>query len=127
MAFNGDYLTGDKMTDLTVANTLIRKNENGLYCLDDLYNASQYQSAKQPRYFLDTIAAIPYRSLHGCTDGVKLSIPYKEYLMVNDGESHGYWANMDVLLGYAEWLSYDFYEYFKKSYDLFLAKVRIEK
>jgi len=95
--------------DLTVANTLIRKNENGLYCLNDLHKASGGLQKDQPRYWLknnrtkDLIAVC--------------STSENPLVVVNGGEMRGTYVSKELVYAYAMWISAEFYHHVIKTYD----------
>jgi hypothetical protein len=98
------------MTDLTVANTLIRKNESGLYCLNDLHKASGGESKNKPQYFMmnkrtkDLIAV--------CSDdGIPSSV------VIKGGENQGTYVCKELVYAYAMWISAEFYHHVIKTYD----------
>jgi hypothetical protein len=100
------------MTDLTVANTLIRKNENGLYCLNDLHKASGGLQNKQPRYFLASKQSKELIAECQIDSEIPLSI-------INTGDKtlHGTYAVKEIVYAYAMWISPKFYHHVIKTYD----------
>jgi len=110
MVFNGDYLTGDKMTDLTVANTLIRKNENGLYCLNDLHKAAGGLSKNKPQYFMMNNRTKDLITV--CSDdGIPSSV------VIKGGDNQGTYVCKELVYAYAMWISAEFYHHVIKTYD----------
>ena len=98
------------MTDLTVANTLIRKNEKGLYCLNDLHKASGGLSNKQPRYFLTNKQTKELIVECQTDSGIPLSV-------IKGGDFQGTYAVKEIVYAYAMWISPKFYHHVIQTYD----------
>ena len=97
------------MTDLTVANTLIRKNESGLYCLNDLHKASGGERKNKPQYFMMNKRTKDLISV--CSDdGIPSSV-------IKGGESQGTYVCKELVYAYAMWISAEFYHHVIKTYD----------
>ena len=101
------------MTDLTVANTLIRKNESGLYCLNDLHKASGGGNSDRPQFWLMTKQAKQYIELLELESGSKNSC----FEVVKGGEDQGTYASKELVYSYAMWISVNFHHAVIKTYD----------
>jgi len=107
------------MTDLTVANTLIRKNENGLYCLNDLHKASGGENKNRIAYWLQT------KQANECiialnSKGGKPPFEQNQSLSVVKGSPEnggGTFACKELVYVYAMWISAEFFLHVIQTYD----------
>lgn len=96
------------MSDLIILEKPIRQ-QNGLYCLNDLHKASGGESRHRPNNWLQnqqTIEFIKYLSSAGIP-AVKEN--QQVIVTVNGGHFRGTYGNRKVALAYATWISPEFF------------------
>lgn len=111
------------MTDLTVANTLIRKNEKGLYCLNDLHKASGGESKNRIAYWLQTKQANECITALNAKDG-KPSFEQNQSLSIVKGSPEnggGTYAVKELVYAYAMWISSEFFLHVIQTYDALMT------
>lgn len=99
------------MNIVLIENTQVRKNENGLYNLNDLYNAALKSGIakrwQRPSQFMKSPSVIQYidevvRMLTG-------TLNKNQIVSINNGgRQQGTWAHELITLRYASWLSPSF-------------------
>jgi hypothetical protein len=106
-------------TELIIANTVIRKSDDGLYCLNDLHKASGGLDKDQPRYWLATnktkeLIAVCEKPLIEQKQVVRKIIGAPEF-------GGGTFATKELVYAYAIWISADFFYHVIKIYDSFVT------
>jgi hypothetical protein len=96
------------MNDLIIIDKIeIRKDDNGLYCLNDLHEASGGEKRHRPAYFLATQQAKELINL--------LSIAEKP--AIESQQKTGTFAKKELVYAYAIWISTEFYLHVIQTYD----------
>jgi len=95
------------MNELVIAGTVIRKSEDGLYCLNDLHKASGDNKKDRPQYWLATKQAKEMVA--------ELSIAGIPAIQVKQGL--GSWVVKELVYSYAMWISAKFAIHVIKTYD----------
>jgi len=95
------------MNELIIADTVIRKSEDGLYCLNDLHKASGDNKKDRPQYWLATKQAKEMVA--------ELSIAGIPAIQVKQGL--GSWVMKELVYSYAMWISAKFAIHVIKTYD----------
>jgi hypothetical protein len=95
------------MTDLMVANTLIRKDSNNLYCLNDLHKASGGANKDKPSRWL--------RSKQ--TQALIFEIEIAQIRAISSVQNIGTFAVKELVYAYAMWISPSFYLHVVRTYD----------
>ena len=111
----GDIFNGEKMNELIIADTVIRKSEDGLYCLNDLHKASGNLDKDQPRYWLATnktkeLIAVCEKPLVEQKQAVRKVTGTPEF-------GGGTFVTKELVYAYAMWISADFFYHVIKTYD----------
>ena len=95
------------MNNLIIADTVIRKSDDGLYCLNDLHKASGDNKKDRPQYWLATKQAKEMVA--------ELSIAGIPAIQVKQGL--GSWVVKELVYSYTMWISAKFAIHVIKTYD----------
>ena len=99
---------------LMIASAMIRQNDEGLYCLNDLHAASGGEQKKRPKYWLENqhttelIAEVE----KGGTSAVRIV----------RGRSGGTYVAKELVYAYAMWLSPKFHLAVIRTYDAMITQ-----
>lgn len=105
------------MNDLVIANTTIRQDDEGRYCLNDLHRASGGEKRHQPSDWLrlaqtqeliDEIASVP--GIPGTDTGNPVSV-------VRGGLQQGTYVCRELVYAYAQWVSPKFHLHVIRTFD----------
>jgi hypothetical protein len=100
------------MNDVIIIDKIeIRKDDNGLYCLNDLHEASGGEKRHRPAYFLDTQQA-KEMILEISDAGFPASV-----LTLKGGDNQGTYARKELIYAYAMWISAKFAVHVIQTYD----------
>lgn len=109
------------MTALIIANTQIRQDQTGRYCLNDLHQASGGESRRRPNYWLELegtkelIGTIMTEAGIPATDaGIPASEPVDT---VRGGYGQGTYVIKELVYAYATWISAEFFLHVIRAYD----------
>lgn len=105
------------MSILTIANTPIRRDDAGRYCLNDLHRAAGGESKHQPAFWLRNAQTQDLiRELGASAD---LQTPLST---VNDGLNNGTYVAKELVYAYAMWISAAFHLKVIRAYDAMVAQ-----
>lgn len=108
------------MTVLMIADTGIRQDAEGRYCLNDLHRASGGENKSRPVYFLDTLGTRSYIEYLNSRDPDCLAV------VTTTGRSGGTYVCKKLVYEYAAWISNDFKDRVWEAYDA-LTDGRLEE
>jgi len=109
------------MSHIVIAETLIRRDDDGRYCLNDLHRASGGKPEHRPGHFLrNKQAKALIREIGGA------QICAGPIATVNDGISNGTYVAKELVYAYAMWISPAFALKVIRTYDA-LMQAQIDK
>ena len=114
------------MTALIIANTQIRRDDAGRYCLNDLHQASGGEARHRPGRWLDSDKT---RELIECiAEGDETAgIPAVcEPLTTHEGRLGGTYAVKELVYAYAMWISAAFHLHVIRAYDAMVTAARAD-
>lgn len=104
---------------LTIANTAIRQDAAGRFCLNDLHRAGGGEARHQPAFFVrrkETTELVD--ALH---EGASAD-SQTPLATVNDGRNNGTYACRELVIAYAAWISAPFHVRVLRTFDEKVAK-----
>lgn len=104
------------MTALVIANTQIRCDAAGRYCLNDLHQASGGEARHKPGNWLMLGKTKELIAEYESQQGV-LEIQQASVFTVNDGFGNGTYAVKELVYAYAMWISAAFHLHVIRAYD----------
>lgn len=107
------------MLALTIADTTIRTDVAGRYCLNDLHRAAGGAGKDKPGNWL---ASNQTRALIGELEGGLLESQHPPLATVNDGRNNGTYAAKELVYAYAMWISPVFHLKVIRAYDAMVSK-----
>ena len=115
-----DLLKRSAEDTLVIGQVVIHRSENGLFSLNDLYDASGRVENKSPTDYFETV--------QGAKQLEKAKLLGDSELITRRGASGGTWASKRIAYNYASYLSDDFhdlvYETFESVQDMQIAAVK---
>lgn len=102
------------MTALVIANTQIRQDAAGRFCLNDLHQASGSEGRHRPGRWLDTDKARELISVVEAEGATTAGIPAVETV---EGFGGGTYALKELVYAYAMWISAAFHLHVIRAYD----------
>jgi len=97
-------------TDFRIAGTLIRRDSEGRFCLNDCHAASGGDPAKRPANWMRTARAkalieeLHSSDLRSGDEGACSDLSRPPVVIVNDGISNGTYAVKELVYAYASWM-----------------------
>lgn len=98
------------MSNIIIANQVIRQDESGLYCLNDLHKASGALNKHQPRYWVANVSTQELIDELQTDSGIPLSVQ-------KGGANQGTWACKELVYAYAMWISPKFHLHVIRTFD----------
>ncbi len=92
-------------TPLTIADIIIRQDDNGRYCLNDLHKAAGNEKRHSPNYFLDTQQSKELITEIESTTGITVVEQNQAVVVINGGNKKGTYGVKDMVYAYAMWIS----------------------
>lgn len=96
------------MSDLIILDKPIRQ-QNGLYCLNDLHRASGGASKHRPNNWLQNQQTIEFIKYLSSAGNPAVQQNQQVIVTVNGGHFRGTYGNRKVALAYATWISPEFF------------------
>lgn len=96
------------MTDLIILEKPIRQ-QNGLYCLNDLHKASGSANKNRPSLWLENQQTIDFIKYISKAENPALEQNQQVIHIVHGGHFRGTYGNRKVALAYATWISPEFF------------------
>ena len=117
------------MTALILANTQIRQDAAGRFCLNDLHQASGGANKHRPSLWMDnrqTQALIAEIEAETAADvaGIPATVPAVE--TISDGFAKGTYAVKELVYAYAMWISAAFHLHVIRAYDAMVTAQRAD-
>jgi hypothetical protein len=109
------------MNALIIANTQIRRDVAGRYCLNDLHQASGAEQRKQPRYWLANQQTQDLVTELACGDLENSGNPLVSAVAVTEGRAGGTYAVKELVYAYAMWISAKFHLHVIRAYDVMVT------
>lgn len=105
------------MNPLIIANTQIRRDPVGRYCLNDLHQASGGEKRNQPANWLRLDKTQELIAECGKSEEGLLRSEEAPLLTINDGFGNGTYAVKELVYAYAMWISASFHLHVIRAYD----------
>lgn len=105
------------MNELAISNTIIRKDADGRYCLNDLHRAAGGEKRHQPSDWLRIKQTQELIAELGPPE-----IPGGPLAIVNDGRNNGTFVTKELVYAYAMWISPAFHLKVIRAYDAMASK-----
>lgn len=106
--------------NIVIANTEIRQDAEGRYCLNDLHKASGGEKRHGPSYWL---ANAQTKELLAELGGA--GIPVGPVATLNDGRNNGTYVCKELVYAYAMWISAAFHLKVIRAYDAMVSNMQI--
>jgi hypothetical protein len=108
------------MNALMIANTQIRRDRDGRYCLNDLHQASGAEKRHIPSYWLalgktqELVSEIEFGEPVG---NLTTGIPVVKAIVATEGRAGGTYAVKELVYAYAMWINAKFHLHVIRAYD----------
>lgn len=100
------------MSNIIIANQLIRQDEDGLYCLNDLHRASGGQSKHRAGYWLNNEVTTELIKELDTEAGIPASVRIRK-----GGSNQGTYVRKELVYAYAMWISPKFHLHVIRAFD----------
>jgi hypothetical protein len=118
------------MNALVIANTQIRCDPSGRYCLNDLHQASGGANRHRPSLWLDnkqTRDLVDELSAEAGSTGAGNPAPMPPVESIQRGLGQGTYAIKELVYAYAMWISPRFHLHVIRAYDAMVQAARVER
>ena len=100
------------MSNIIIANQVIRQDEDGLYCLNDLHRASGGQSKHRAGYWLNNEVTTELIKELDTEAGIPASVRIRK-----GGSNQGTYVRKELVYAYAMWISPKFHLHVIRAFD----------
>lgn len=102
---------------LTIADTMIRRDADGRYCLNDLHRAAGGESKHQPAFWLRNAQTQALIAEIGASANLQTPVA-----TMNDGRNNGTYVVKELVYAYAMWISPAFHLKVIRAYDAMVSQ-----